>query len=424
MRLVLALFALAVVPLMVVAEPTVTSILKEPVTGKVRKLDGQGRLEVEVKGSDVAERISLDEVEQVSYPNKADERKPDDAPLRVYLVNGDVLYGAPDNGPKDDEELFVLRSARFGELVISIQMVKRIECVANTQPGVLPELEALTGEKGGKQKDFAYFAPVGNKPGDADPNAQLVRVVKDGMWIYNETLNGTKPEDLAGSHYTWAALRGVVCKRGKHDAYEKLLGIFTLRDGTVLRGPISAWGDGKVMIEHKVLNKPITLDENALLSVTMKNGRYVYLSDMDYAKPPEERPYYLPGDFKYEDYLFKARRDSAQGGGPLSLRGKVFAKGLGVHAMSKLTFDVNRSYKRLIAQVGVDDSAGDLASVEFKVWADGKLVWESGVLRRTTPAKAIDIEILNATQIVLEVAAADNADIQDRANWANAKLVR
>jgi hypothetical protein len=28
------------------------------------------------------------------------------------------------------------------------------------------------------------------------------------------------------------------------------------------------------------------------------------------------------------------------------------------------------------------------------------------------------------TQLVLEVTAADNADIQDRANWANAKVVR
>jgi beta-galactosidase len=156
----------------------------------------------------------------------------------------------------------------------------------------------------------------------------------------------------------------------------------------------------------------------------MKNGRYVYLSDMDFGKPPEERPYYLPADFKYEDYLFKVRKDQAQGGGALSLRGKTFAKGLGVHAMSKLTYDVNRSYKRFIAQVGLDDSAGDLASVEFKIYSDGKLVWESGVLRRTSPAKAIDIEVLNTTQLVLEVTAADNADIQDRANWANAKLVR
>jgi hypothetical protein len=119
------------------------------------------------------------------------------------------------------------------------------------------------------------------------------------------------------------------------------------------------------------------------------------------------------------------RRDQAQGGGPISVRGKVYAKGLGVHAMSKLTYDLNRGYKRFLCDVGVDDSAGDLGSVEFKVYADGKLVWESGLLRRTTGVKTIDLDVLGVNKLVLEVTAGNaDADIHDRANWANAKVVR
>lgn len=413
MRLAIALLAtLIAAPL--VAQPTVRSIFKEPVTGKIRKLDAQGRLEIEVVGSEVPERIGLDEVEQVSFPNKGDERKPEDAPLRVYLVNGDVLYGAPDTAPDKDEDKFVLRSARFGELILSINMVKRVEYVPNVQPNVLPELDA------GVTEDVTYFAAVGGKPAQADPASMLLRIVKEGVWLYNEILD----DDENGALYDWARLRGVVCHRARHNAFDKLMGIAMLRDGSLVRGPISSWQDGKLVIDHKVLNKPITLEETSLLSVTMKNGRYQYLSDLEFAKAPEERPYYLPSDFKYDDYLFKARRDQAQGGGPISIRGKSFAKGLGVHAISKLTFDINRGYKRFLAEVGLDDSAGDLASVEFKIYADGKLIWESGVLRRSTAAKLVDLEVLNVNQLVLEVTAADNADIQDRANWANAKLVR
>jgi len=413
MRLAFALmFTLIAAPL--VAQPTVRSIFKEPVTGKIRKLDLQGRLEIEVAGSEVPERIGLDEVEQVTFPNKGDERKPEDTPLRVYLVNGDVLYGAADTAPDKDEDKFVLRSPRYGELILAVNMVKRIEYVPNVQPNVLPELEA------GVSEDVTYFAAAGGKPAQADPTSMLMRIVKEGAWLYNHILD----DNESGALYEWARLRGVVCYRSRHNAYDKLLGIVMLRDGSVMRGPISSWQDGKITIDHKVINKPVTLDESALLSITMKNGRYQYLSDLDFAKVPEERPFYLPSDFKYDDYLFKVRRDQAQGGGPLSIRGKTYAKGLGVHAISKLSFDVNRSYKRFIADVGLDDSAGDLASVEFKVYADGKLVWESGVLRRSSGAKSIDIEILSVNQLVLEVTAADNADIQDRANWANAKLVR
>ncbi|MCF6228641.1 MAG: NPCBM/NEW2 domain-containing protein, partial [Planctomycetes bacterium] len=114
----------------------------------------------------------------------------------------------------------------------------------------------------------------------------------------------------------------------------------------------------------------------------------------------------------------------AQGGGAISIRGKVYPKGIGVHAISKLTFDLNKGFRRFISDIGVDDSAGNLASVEFKVYADGKLVYESGVLRRSGKVKQIDIDVLNVSELVLEVTAADNADIQDRANWANTKLVR
>jgi hypothetical protein len=397
------------------AEATVTSIFQKPARGEIAKLDVQGRIEVKVEGSDVPERVPLDEVEEISFGHKGDEKKPGELPLRVYLVNGDMLHGMPDNGPANDEEVFTLRGSRYGELQIHIDHVSRIESVANVAPNVLPELAADA------TSNVAYFAARGTAPAEADPGSSLVRVVKDGLYLYNSVLDG---DNYGGTKFSWDRMRGVVCKRSTPDAYGKLLGIFTLRDGSVLRGPIEGWGDGKIVIEHRVLKRSISMEEKNLISVTMKNGRYVYVSDLAFATPPSERPYYLPGDFKYEQYLFKVRRDQAQGGGPISLRGKVYAKGLGVHAISKLEFDLNRSFTRFIADVGVDDSAGDLASVEFKVYADGKLVFESGVLRRSTGTRTIDVEVLNVRRITLEVTAADNADIQDRANWANAKLVR
>ncbi|MCA8918119.1 MAG: NPCBM/NEW2 domain-containing protein [Planctomycetes bacterium] len=410
-RLLICLFMLA--PALTAQQATVSSIFNDPVVGKITKLDVQGRLEIEVKGSDVPQRISLDETEEVAFGHKGDERKPDLSPLRVYLVNGDVLHGAPGDQPADDDELFVLKGTRFGSLRIDIDSVKRIEVVRNVEPNILPEPE--------EKQDVAYFAASDTQPAQADPSSELVRIVKDGVYLYNSILDG---ENYDGVKYSWNRLRGVVCYRSNYEPYEKLLGICTLRDGSVLRGVIKSWSEGKVTIHHVELDSDVTLEENALISVTMKNGRYMYLSDLEYADTPKERPYYLPSDFKYADYLFKARRDQAQGGGALSIRGKVYAKGLGVHAISKVTFDLNRGYKRFLCDIGVDDSAGDLASVEFKVYADGKLVFESGVLRRTTDVKNIDIDVLNVSELVLEVTAADNADIQDRANWANAKVVR
>ena len=401
------------------AGPTVSSIFREPVKGEIVKLDDQDRLEIKIEGSEVPERIRLDEVVDIDFGVKGDERRADKAPLRIYLVNGDVLYGSTLDGPDGDDELFYVESARLGKIAVSIEHVKRIEVVSNVKPGVLPELED------GAEHDCAYSVIKGGSRMEADPDAELMRVVKDGLYVYNDLLHSEIEEpDFIGERLLWSSLYGIVCNRSKPTAAAELFGIFTLRDGTVVRGVIKKWEGGKVAVKHTVLGIDVEFEESNLMSVTMKNGRYVYLSDLEFSDPPEERPYYLPGDFDYDEYMFKVKRDRAQGGGPLSIRGKVFAKGFGVHALSTLKFDLNKEYRRLIADIGVDDSAGDLASVEFKVYGDGKLLYESGVVRRSANAKKIDIEVLNVNELVLEVTAADNADIQDRANWANIKVVR
>lgn len=413
LRLLIALALFT--PALIAQQATVSSIFKDPVQGKIVKLDIQGRLEVQVKGSEVPERIALDETEEISFGHKGDERKPEDSPLRVYLVNGDVLHGAPGNGPEDDEEYFILKGTRFGTLSINVEAVKRIEVVKNVQPNVLPELPEDV------DVGTTYFAADGNRPAEADPASDLVRVVKDGVYLYNEFLDD---ENFEGSKAPWSRIRGIVCHRGEYKRYDELLGIFTLRDGSVLRGVIKSWGDGKVSLKHNVLDDDVVLEENSLISVTMKNGKYLYLSDMEFADTPEERPYFLPTDFDYDDYLFKVRRDQAQGGGAISIGGKVYAKGLGVHSLSKLTFDLNRGFKRFLCDIGLDDTAGEHGDVEFKVYADGKLVYESGVLRRSAGVKNIDIDVLNVSKITLEVTAGGDDDVLDRANWANAKVVR
>jgi hypothetical protein len=404
MRYAVALCLLLCAPLFAGAK--VTSIFKPQVEGEITRLDDVNRLEIKIAGSDVPERIGLDEVEEVSFGQTAVERKLEETPLRVLLNNGDLLYGAPLDGPEDNEDLFKLTSPRLGELTIDINSISRIENVATVKPGVLPDIDP----KDNDIKDYLYFAPDGG-----DPKAELVRVTKSGMTVYNEIL---KQDDK----FAWSRIKGIVRKPKVATPEKALFGIFTFRDGSVLSAKIKTWGAGKIELEHS-LGK-VTIEERNLMSVTMKNGRYVYLSDLEFASTPDERPYYLPADFKYENYLFKVRKDRAQGGGAMTMRGRTFAKGLGVHALSKLKYSLRKGYSKLVATLGVDDSAGDLASVEFKIYADGKLIYESGVVRRSTKPIDVSLDVLNVGELTLEVTAADNADIQDRANWGNIKVVR
>ena len=58
-------------------------------------------------------------------------------------------------------------------------------------------------------------------------------------------------------------------------------------------------------------------------------------------------------------------------GGPLTIGGVVYAKGLGVHAVSDVVYAVPSGCTSFTAQVGVDDEVGGNGSVVFEVWADG-----------------------------------------------------
>ena len=73
---------------------------------------------------------------------------------------------------------------------------------------------------------------------------------------------------------------------------------------------------------------------------------------------------------------------------PLRIGGKKFARGVGTHAASTLWIELAGGTDKFLASVGVDDAAGGpAASITFKVVADGKRVWESGVMRPGQAAK-------------------------------------
>ena len=84
-------------------------------------------------------------------------------------------------------------------------------------------------------------------------------------------------------------------------------------------------------------------------------------------------------------------------GGPISLAGKVFDRGLGVHAPFEFKFFANGAATRFTANVGVDDDMKDrpLASVRFLVLADDRVAADSGVLRAGARA-ALDAALTGA----------------------------
>jgi alpha-galactosidase len=108
---------------------------------------------------------------------------------------------------------------------------------------------------------------------------------------------------------------------------------------------------------------------------------------------------------------------------PLAIAGQNFEHGVGTHANSSLWIELAGGTDRFTASVGVDDAANGPASIEFRVIADGKKLWTSGVMKPGDKAKPVDVDLKGAKTLLLQVTDAGNGIAFDHANWAEAKLV-
>jgi len=119
----------------------------------------------------------------------------------------------------------------------------------------------------------------------------------------------------------------------------------------------------------------------------------------------------------------KPEVDKAVQGQPMSIAGRKFDKGVGTHANSVMYIDLKGGSKKFSAYVGVDDEVnGNIGSVEFRIYGDGKLLWKSGVTKAGEPAKKANVNVQGVKTLILIVNSAGDGISYDHANWAEAKF--
>ena len=121
-------------------------------------------------------------------------------------------------------------------------------------------------------------------------------------------------------------------------------------------------------------------------------------------------------------------RDTSNGGAaagdgnPLTFNGATFAKGLGVHAASTVTYPLAGVYETFVADVGVDDSCGSAGTVVFQVLVDGVKRFDSGAMNAKSPTKPVSVNVSDGSQLTLKVTNAGDGGACDHADWANAQV--
>jgi len=154
----------------------------------------------------------------------------------------------------------------------------------------------------------------------------------------------------------------------------------------------------------------------ALSELELGTDRRKYVSDLD-PLTVSEVPFF--------GRSWPHRRDRSVAGNPLRLGSTdEYAKGLGVHARSRITFRVPDGFRRFVSVIGIDDETRGKGNAVFRVLLDGEVVFEKRGVRGGDPPAPVDIPLKGASTITLEVDFGEELDVGDHGDWADARFLK
>ena len=110
-------------------------------------------------------------------------------------------------------------------------------------------------------------------------------------------------------------------------------------------------------------------------------------------------------------------------GNVLTIGGKTYANGLGVHAASEVVYNLGGAFDQFRADIGVDDEVGGAGSVVFQVWADGQMLFDSGKMTGKEGWKSVNVDVAGKQKLKLVVTDAGDGKGADHADWGDAHLL-
>lgn len=108
---------------------------------------------------------------------------------------------------------------------------------------------------------------------------------------------------------------------------------------------------------------------------------------------------------------------------PLAIGGRKFERGVGTHAISTARIELAGGAERFLAFVGVDDHANGAATITFRIEADGRTLWRSGVMKPGDAAREAEVDLRGVKTLLLQVGDAGDGISFDHANWAEARFI-
>jgi hypothetical protein len=118
------------------------------------------------------------------------------------------------------------------------------------------------------------------------------------------------------------------------------------------------------------------------------------------------------------------RRDATVEGHPLRLSGQDFDRGIGTQSRSLLAYLLEPGDKRFQAEVGLDDRAGPLGNVVFRVLVDNRERFASPPMSARDTPRSIDLDVSGGKNLILITEFGERGGVRDLGDWAEARIIR
>ena len=368
----------------------------KPIDGEIVSMTPD---ELRISSAGVAVNIkTIDLVSVVMRPPKRI-----DGTHSVQLRNGDVIAGVVVGSPepkaeqpaKPADDSVLVRSASLGDLAIRMSDIDSLLFESDQPP---PQQAAA------RDKDEVIL-----RNGDS-----LAGVL---VSFGKEMLTFDCPLGKVGVPFSRIRSVRFAALGAQYKEPDTLLFAVTCADTSTLTGIDARW-TGREFSVQSTLGTAFKLPADQVSAIEIRNGRIVYLSDMQPAEV-KETP-------MFDERPWGWQRDRSVSGKPISLGGRIYRKGLGVHSRCELSYDLGGTFKKFMAEVGINDAV-DGGNVEIRVYADGRQVFPPNgkqlVSKKSGPLP-IEIDVTGAAKLTLVVDFGEELHVNDHADWADARLLR
>ncbi len=186
-----------------------------------------------------------------------------------------------------------------------------------------------------------------------------------------------------------------------------------LRNGSILTGAWRGSEKGPALDVAGAGTVPLGPDE--WIRILSLKGAFDSLSDRMPARVSE-------ASALGED-LPRLSRNRAIAGGPISIRGRVHDKGLGLRPKVSAEWNLGGHASRLVGWAGLDDSAGPGSRAVLSIEADGKRLFGPQTLSAADDSVRIDCDLSGAKALRIECDFAEGSLFRSRVAIGSARLL-